>query len=290
MPQTVEIRLKDYALCARPEIGGSIARLTWRDVDLLRPTPEGATDPLQTSCFPLAPFANRIAHGAFMFGGRAIELALNIADHPHALHGHAWQRPWRLEEASRERIRMRFEYAPGDWPWAYRAEQIFELGDNGARLTLSLQNCGQSPMPASIGFHPYFLRPPGAVLRGDVSGMWRIDDTILPTEFDRHPILALEQGALLDDAPFVDHCFTGWRRSATLTQDPTHSVSITAGPEFPFLHIYLPTGQNYLCIEPVSAMPDAVNHADDPASGLRVLAAGETLSGGMRIEALPTTG
>jgi aldose 1-epimerase len=167
-----EIRFNDYALSAAPEIGGAVTKLTWRGLDLLRPA-TGAADPLQTSCFPLAPYANRIAHGAFTFQGKRIQLALNFGDHPHALHGHAWQRPWRLEETSASRMRLSFDYTPGDWPWVYRAEQVFELDESGALLSLSLQNRADTPMPASIGFHPYFPRPRGAVLKAGVRGFRR---------------------------------------------------------------------------------------------------------------------
>src|SRR5262249_40206726 len=62
-------------------------------------------------------------------------------------------------------------------------------------------------------------------------------------------------------------------------------VRMTASPDFGFLHLYIPEGQPFLCVEPVSAIPNAVNHADPQSVGLRVLAPGEVASGWMRIAA-----
>ncbi|CCD01316.1 protein of unknown function (plasmid) [Azospirillum baldaniorum] len=44
-----------------------------------------------------------------------------------------------------------------------------------------------------------------------------------------------------------------------------------------------PPGEDYLCVEPVSHMTDAVNHPEQPDTGLRRLEPGEELSGTMRL-------
>lgn len=275
----------DYGLSAAPELGGAVTRLTWRGRDLLRPAPAGVSDILQTSSFALAPFANRIAQGAFTFEGRAVQLAPNFGDHPHALHGHGWQRAWSLDEAGPARLRMSYVYEPGDWPWPYHCTQELELDDSGAMFSLALHNRADTPMPASLGFHPYFLRTPGAELIANVSGVWRVDDTILPTHFDRRVDRPFAKGVFVDELPFIDNCYTGWDSNAVIVYEE-HGVEILGSPEFAFFHLYFPVGETFFCAEPVSAMPDAVNHAAAPASGLRVLAPGETFSVSARIEAI----
>ena len=57
-----------------PSLGGAIAYLTRDGRDVLRRAPEGVDDPLATGCFPLVPYANRIAHGRFSFAGAAFLL------------------------------------------------------------------------------------------------------------------------------------------------------------------------------------------------------------------------
>lgn len=280
----IDLAADEYRLSLAPALGGAVTRFTWRGRDVLRPSPPNVSDILQTASFPLAPYANRIAHGRFTFGGRAVQLALNFGDHPHALHGHAWQRPWRVAKSSTDRATLEFAYEPGDWPWAYSVKQDVVLGRDGLKLTLSICNGDGAPMPSSFGFHPYFPRAPETVLQADVHGMWRIDDTIMPTEYTTELPIDLRNGAVLEGAPFIDNCFPGWSRTAHI-KHLAYGVRMTAARELPFFHVYLPAGESYLCAEPVSAMPDAVNRQGVRENGLFVLQPGETRSVWMRIEA-----
>ncbi len=46
--------------------------------ELMRPAqPDGETDPLRASCFPLLPFGNRVRGNSFAFAGRRFSLRLN---------------------------------------------------------------------------------------------------------------------------------------------------------------------------------------------------------------------
>ncbi len=283
----IDLAHGDYALSAAPELGGAVTSLTWRGRDLLRPAREGVNDVLQTSNFALVPFANRIARGAFAFEGRAVQLAPNFGEHPHPLHGHGWQRAWSVEEAATARLRMSYLYEPGDWPWRYHCIQELELDDSGAMFSLALQNRADTTMPASLGFHPFFPRAPDAELIAQVGGVWHADDTMLPTRFDRHfkEPRHLAKGVFLDQVPFIDNCYTGWNGNAVIVYE-THGVELLGSPELSFLHLYFPLGETFFCAEPVSAMPDAFNHAADPASGLHVLAPSESFSVSVRIEAI----
>ena len=278
----IELKSDEYEVTLAPELGGAVTRMTWRGRDVMRPSPADVDDILQTASFPLAPFANRIAHGRFAFGGRNVQLALNFGDHPHALHGHAWQRRWRVTEAQGDRARLAFAYKRDDWPWSYSCTQDVALDANGSVMfTLSIRNDADMAMPASLGFHPYFPRTRETVLHAHVNGMWRIDETILPTDFDPVPIIDLPHGARLEGSPFVDHCFTGWSRTATIRQ-PTYGVRMTASDDMRFFHVYLPVGESFFCAEPVTAMPDAPNRQDVQGNGLKVLRPGETWSVWMR--------
>jgi aldose 1-epimerase len=270
-----------YALALRPKIGGAVSWFAWNGVDVFRRAPTDAGSVLDMGMFPLAPYANRIKHGRFSFDGRDVQLALNHGDHPHALHGHAWQRPWQVAEADAHRAVLSFAYRPGDWPWAYACEQRIELDETSALFTLTLRNASDTPMPASFGFHPYFPRRRHTRLTANIRGMWAIDETIMPTN-PAPPILDLTQGAPLADAPFVDHCFTGWDHQATLRSEPA-IITMTASGVFGFFHVYVPPEDDYFCAEPVSAMPDAVNRRGAEGNGLRILAPGEAISGWMRI-------
>src|SRR5215813_9076472 len=65
-------------LVLAPRLGGSIREFKWRGEDVLRPASAGAgDDPFQMACFPMVPFANRVAHGRFDFDGRTVRLLPN---------------------------------------------------------------------------------------------------------------------------------------------------------------------------------------------------------------------
>ena len=97
------LRAGEWEADVRPKIGGAIAQLRLRGVDVLRPFPGSSINPLDASCFPLVPFCNRIAQARFAFGGRDVTMRPNHAPEPHRLHGISWHRPWSLIEVSETR-------------------------------------------------------------------------------------------------------------------------------------------------------------------------------------------
>ncbi len=133
-------------------------------------------------------------------------------------------------------------------------------------------------MPASVGFHPYFVRTPATMLRADIAGVWLSDDSCIPTvPAPPATFLDLARGAALRDAPFVDHCHFGWSGRATIIQpDGCGFIELTASPELRHLHIFNPRDGDAFCVEPVSAMPDAFNRESQLAD-VHVIAPGASL-------------
>jgi aldose 1-epimerase len=264
-----------------PETGGAVGAFSLDGEDVLRRAPEGTRDVLQTACFPLVPFFSRVANGRFTFRGEEIVLEKNFGDHPHALHGQGWQNPWCVAARTEDGATLVHEHAAGAWPWDYRAEQHFALAPHGMTAELRLTNTSARAMPASLGFHPYFMRA-GTTLRADVDGVWLADETVLPTT--RAPkvhFLDLAAGADLTHAPFVDNCHFGWTGRAQIARGGRKLV-LTASPELSFLHLFLPRGEEFFCAEPVSAMPDAFNR-ESRDSGMRVIAPGASLAVSMAL-------
>jgi len=248
-----------WALTLLPALGGAIGALTYKDEDILRSTADGETDPLQSACFPLVPYANRIAGGRFSFGGRDITLPLNFGDHPNTLHGFGWQRPWDVIEAGPDRARLTHVHDGGDgWPWRYRAEQLFELGEGGLSVILTLTNASRETMPAGIGLHPYFAIPPGTRLRLNAARVWLTDDVQIPSEaVDASYFGDWAAKASISDAGFIDYSYEQWDGIATLDRGD-HVVRLTADGARD-LHLFHPEGERFCCLEPVSHLPDAFN-------------------------------
>jgi len=275
-----------FELDISPDVGGAITRFDYEDRPVLRPVPPGTTDVLEMCSFPLVPYANRIAGGTFSFAGKEYHLPLNFGAHPHSLHGHGWQAPWRVEALSRDRVSLAFDHAPDAWAWAYSAEQVFTLTEDGLMLTLSLKSRDDKPMPYSLGVHPYFPRRPGSKLKAAVKGMWLADDTMMPTDYvAATKLIDLGNGQIVGAAPFVDNTFTGWQSPAVITQPELNlEIALQASANSGFLHVFIPEGTDFFCAEPTTAMPDAFNRPESPdVSGAGVLAPGATASIDVRL-------
>lgn len=269
-----------WALELLPALGGAIGALRHHGEDVLRPTPDIATDPLQTACFPLVPYANRIAGGRFSFGVRDVRLPLNFGDHPNSLHGTGWQRAWTVVEAGADKAVLALDHDGGDgWPWAWHAEQRFELDAQGFSVTLTVTNKADEPMPAGIGLHPYFALKPATKLCLNAARVWLTNDDQIP---DR-PAPAdhfgdWAAGESISDAGFIDHSYERWDGRATLDRgDRTVRLSVEGARD---LHLYHPLGESFCCLEPVRHLPDAFNRA---GGVFDVLAAGKALSLSMQI-------
>lgn len=259
-----------------PALGGAVGRFTWDGRDVLRPTPAGTNEVLDTGNFALVPYCNRIRGGRFSFGGREVALSPNLGEHPHALHGQGWRAAWTVVSASGTEAILAFDHPAGEWPWAYRAEQRFTLGDEGLRITLSATNTGTEPMPLGLGFHPYFPARDGERLRANVTGVWMIDGDCLPTRHVEGPWRSdWAAGASTAVSELIDNCYTGWDGVAVLSAPGGASTTLTASPQCRWLHVYSPPGADFVCAEPVANRPDPFNGED---GGIQTLAPGETAS------------
>ena len=282
----IGLKYGDYEADILPDVGGSVARLAFAGVRVLRPVPPGIDDANQSGCYPLVPYANRIAYGRMRFGDHSLQLPLTLPGDPHSLHGHGWRTKWRTVSQKADALVLAYDYKAESWPWNYSAEESFSLSDEGFSVRLAATNRSEEPMPLSLGLHPWFVRTLQTVLTASVEGVWLADDTLIPTErVEGSRFLDLKHGAKLSDAPFVDYCHTDWNGLAVLDQpDLGRRVTLTATPECRFMHVYTPIGANFVCVEPVSAMPNAFNRPEESAvTGARTLAPGESFAIAMKI-------
>jgi aldose 1-epimerase len=282
---TLALESSDARLEIDPPVGGAISRYRVRGREVLRRASADTRDVLDMACFPLVPFVNRIAYGSFCWEDRTIALRRNFGDHPHVLHGQGWQRPWEIASQSHEHAVLRFSHEPDDWPWTYVAEQAFALTGTALQVTLSVTNRSDRNMPVSLGFHPFFPRRGATCFETQTNGVWLSDATQLPTELATPARVLDLSHVALTNAPFVDNCYTGWRVPASILQpEDSLRIALSASAEAHFLQFFSPTGADYFCAEPMSAMPDAVNRPE-PAqeTGLRTLVPGATFAVSMTI-------
>lgn len=276
----LSLRAGGLAVDLAPDAGGSIARFALNGKgDLLRPASDAALASgtgKDTACYPLVPFSNRIANGRLAFGDEVIHLRANWPGVRHPMHGDGWARAWDVVRHDRQSAELAFVHEAGagiaGWPFRYRARQTFALDESGLTVGFSIENLEPRAVPAGLGLHPFFVRDADTELACKLSGVWRADAEVLPVQrvplppewnFSRsRPVKGMG----------LDHCFDGWHGRATVTW-PSRGLrlSLAATEAFRHLVIYVPDGQRYFCVEPVS-------HANG-AVGQSPLAAGATLAG-----------
>jgi aldose 1-epimerase len=202
--------------------------------------------------FPMAPFAGRVRHGRFTFRGEPHQVPIEMP--PHAIHGTVLDQRWHgLDERS-----IGTGLGP-DWPFVGRAIQRFELHEG--RFDFRLELHADEPMPASMGWHPWFRRRLPAV---GPSTIGEPGSETPPVELD------LDAGSMyVRDAAGIttlerivptpgpwDDCFTDLRRPPVLRWPGFLELTIDSDCR-DWVVYTVPT--EALCVEPQTAPPDALN-------------------------------
>jgi aldose 1-epimerase len=299
MVGAVALAAGDARVVVAPATGGAIAAFSHRGVEVLRPAPEGSRDVRALACWPLVPYSNRIASARLAFAGREHALARNFGDHPHAIHGTGWQRPWSVVASDEASVLLRLEHVPGRdgaraWPWPFRAMQWIAVraDERGAVLTarLSIANAGDVPFPFGLGFHPIFPRTAATVIGFRAAGVWETDDTRIPTVHAAIPETWRFDPPHTPPAATIDNVFTGWDGAATLLDEERGvEVALAADSAASFLVVFAPQARDFVALEPVTHETDAFNRAARgvEGTGTRKLGPGAAFSCTMRIAVRP---
>lgn len=283
-----------YRVRVDPARGGTMLSADWttpegESLPLLLPLADDAPG-LKAGCFPLVPFANRIADGRFSFGGTDYTVPLNHPDEGMAIHGFARDNPWSVVEKADASAVLGQNFAQTSIPWRYTARQKLGLSADGIAISLSVRNTGPAAMPFGIGLHPWFVKTPLSRLDFRSDGTFARDRRGLPVEpLHEVPGFDAENPQALGRMPWFDGCFAGWspRRAMLVWPERNAAMTLEAEGALRCLHVFVPDDRDVVCAEPVSHVPDAVNRPDLAAYGaMTVLQPGETLSGSMGLRAM----
>jgi aldose 1-epimerase len=285
-PATSAIALKngesEVTLC--PGTGAAIARFTWKGREILRrASDEAVANGLvrQMGSYPLVPYSNRIGHAMLLAGNESFTLRPNFAPEPHAVHGFAWQRAWQVRKQGADFAELHLTHAPdADWPFACEAGQNVRLNANALDVSLSVTNTDHRPMPAGLGFHPYFPINERTRLQSEWRGMWTMDGESLPVERVPPPAHADFRKLRTVTGWKIDNCFVDWQRHAVLDVG-THQVHIQASEACRHIVVYAPNdGRNFIALEPVTNINNAfaLAHRGVAHTGTRLLAPGESFA------------
>ena len=278
----VELCSGDTTAIVVPELGMLVASFVVDGHEFIaRPGGLAAYRVGHTTAVPLLyPWANRLSRRSYRVGDTAVSLrGLNLHTDPNGLpiHGTMTARPeWEMVALNPGRMRARFDFgALPDLLASFPFPHVLEVsvGVENARLevTTTVVASGDAAVPVSFGWHPYW-RVPGArhgwTLELPELEHLQLNRRGIPVGSSTHS--KAETVALADHE--FDDLFTaaGPRRSVTLCgQGSRLRVDLDAG--YPFLQVYAPAGEPFCCLEPMTALTNALVTGDHP-----VVAQGDT--------------
>ncbi|MFV0446304.1 MAG: aldose 1-epimerase [Planctomycetaceae bacterium] len=254
----------------------------------------------------LFPFPNRINRGKFEWDGREYHLPLRPGM-PHAIHGFALDRPWRVTQQTPDSVTAEFQLskdAPDRLP-LWPADGLIQVQYRVHRATLRLDvrvfNPDTRPLPFGFGTHTYFKLPlePGGdagrcLIQARAAEQWVLQEAI-PTG-ERRPVPAaadLREGARFADLKLDDVLtaleFSGDSFDCVLMDESAGlEVLQQFGPGFRELVAFTPSWSTAVCLEPYTCATDAINlESRGIAAGWRVLAPGEEWRESIQISARP---
>lgn len=296
----VMLRAGAARLSLVPALGGRITACYLQGKDglvqsVLQPYPETHTDLdvwAKGGLYPLVPYSGRIRDARLRHGGRVWPLEPYPAS-PHTLHGIAHRRPWVLAEHNGRHAVLTYRHrCDPHWPWDFDATLTVALSADTLSVDLRLCHLGEGEMPAGIGLHPYLLHDPRECIRYRADPAWPFDADYLALGAAPPKRGETEQGIGPSDcsAGEVTRFHAGWHGPLEVLDCVTGlpRLRLQARGAFDQLVIHRPAAARYVCVEPVSHVADGFNlaAAGVGGTGIRVLAPGMCLQGGVEITAL----
>ncbi len=277
MTAPLTLRSGELQLNLRPDLGGSIEGFWCDGEPVLRSHPAGSLRNVrEAASYPLVPFSNRVAQAKLVWQGTAHPLVQNFAPEPHAIHGVGWLRPWAVLESDEHFAMLSLEHeADSAWPFAFDASQTFRLKDDTLELTLSVTNQAATDAPVGLGWHPFFVKRARSRIAFAATGRWDMGTDKLPTE--RRVVSGLDVNCAQLD---IDHCFDGWSGTVHLRDERFH-LRVESGLQC--LVVYTNDQKDFVCVEPVSHVNNAMNQNTAQALGVRVLGPGQSWSATMSV-------
>ena len=227
----------------------------------------------------LAPYPGRTAYAQFTWRNSTYKLINNVSWAPHALHGFLQNKEWKFEsfESDSESCTAIFSC---DWPGAFAGfpfpfHAINTITWTGESWTVnsSVKNTGNSDMPYSEGWHPYYSlgeKVDNLKMTLPQSKLALLDKADLPTGNFKDDTRFVSSRTIGDE--FINDCFClGEEFSAGATQTQAHvflegsngtlDIWQQAGAEqYNAIQIYTPPTRASIAIEPMTSEPDALNH------------------------------
>lgn len=259
------------------ELGASLRGLTYRGRPLVISSERADQLPLYSGSV-LVPWPNRIASGAFTYGGNDHQLPVNEVARGTALHGLAlWDR-WTVRSQTPAELTLEHTLWPQPgYPFTVWVSTTYELSEEGLSIRVAAKNLGDAPAPFGASIHPYLVAGPDPVEQWELhlpsAEVIEVDpERLLPratvrvdeTEYDFRSPRRI-------DTVFIDNAFTGLTfddlgvARATLRSGDGHGVQMEWDQGCQWVQVYTLANprstahRGAVAIEPMTCAPDAFN-------------------------------
>jgi galactose mutarotase-like enzyme len=263
--------MNDTILLARPNgdlveinpFGAELHRWRARGVELIRELDENVWDRTAPVLFPIVGWTR---NGEVRVDGRT---------YPLALHGFAWRKPFTVAERRDDFVRLVLtddDDTRAHYPFAFRFEVLFQLGDGRLEQTLIVMNAGDRSLPYACGLHPGFRWPfAGSTAlhairfekaeRPEVpviapGGLFSQKTRAIPLAGD---VLPLDPTLFSNDAL----CFLNLASKNLVFDNGAGARLHIALEDFPHIGLWTRPPAPYLCIEPWTGHGDPVGFTGD---------------------------
>ena len=234
----------------------------------------------------------------------------------HAIHGVAYNRPWKVEKldyGSGKFIKCSFDTRSTEnndirnlfgKATVTLIHKLLNPSQSKNKVTLSIdvevRNVGGEISPISFGFHPFFYTPGGHELKIKIpaSDYYVTDEELLPKEVKSvidtaYNFIDWKQVRGSDNL-WTDHVFTSLdfahreigseQLFASSYLESSHWL-ITIRQSDPFKHfvLYTPLNKDFVCAEPQTSSTDAFNFSNQEYRNLIILESGKTICGQVEI-------
>jgi aldose 1-epimerase len=226
----------------------------------------------------LSPWANRLEENRYWVDGSQYHINPGLGnirfDHSHQpIHGLLLFERWRVgtlhadHDAAEVTSTFDFTERPklmAQFPFAHRLEMRHSLRNGRLHVTTRLANGCKESLPVSLGFHPYFRLPGGDrsdwELRICARKHYTLNDKRIPTgeTSARKPACVQVKDVELDDVySDLARDAEGYARFSLSSE--TACLHVGFGRRYPVGVVFAPATGNFVCIEPMCAITNALN-------------------------------
>lgn len=203
-------------------------------------------------CPVMVPWANRLWPEALPGAGEMRPVARNWPGEGLAIHGTVFDRPWEVEAAGPDEVRLASDVGDGLGGRLGRAALRVAAAEGRLLIELGFTSEVEGWLDAGLGLHPWF--PGGARAFFEARARVEVDDRLLPVGETPAGAVALS----LEEER--DHCFADWTGEAVV-EHPSWPASLRLCSDAPHLHAVASRAFDAICLEPVTHLPNAA-HSD----------------------------